>query len=122
MTAVAALEATLERIARLNEDYRPYARLDNDGAMRAAAASDAAWREGRWLGLLHRMLVAIKDNIDTAGVRTSCGSALFTDRVPTADAPVVERLRRRRHRGRQGGLDGTMLRCALHGHDRGSGA
>jgi aspartyl-tRNA(Asn)/glutamyl-tRNA(Gln) amidotransferase subunit A len=94
MTAVAALQATLERIAGLNEIYRPYARLDTDGAMRAAAAADAARREGRWLGLLHGMLVAIKDNIDTAGVRTSCGSALFTDRVPAADAPVVERLRR----------------------------
>ena len=94
MTAVAALQATLDRIARLNEDYRPYARLDGDGAMRAAAAADAARREGRWLGLLHGMLVAVKDNIDPAGVRTSCGSALFADRVPAADAPVVERLRR----------------------------
>ncbi len=94
MTAVAALQATLDRIAIFSEDYRPYARLDRDGAMRAAAAADAARREGRWLGLLHGMLVAVKDNIDTAGVRTSCGSALFTDRVPAADAPVVERLRR----------------------------
>jgi aspartyl-tRNA(Asn)/glutamyl-tRNA(Gln) amidotransferase subunit A len=94
MTAVAALQATLDRIAIFSEDYRPYARLDSDGAMRAAAAADAARREGRWLGLLHGMLVAVKDNIDTAGVRTSCGSALFSDRVPAADAPVVERLRR----------------------------
>jgi aspartyl-tRNA(Asn)/glutamyl-tRNA(Gln) amidotransferase subunit A len=94
MTAADALQATLDRIARVNEDYRAYATLDLDGALRAAAAADTARREGRWLGLLHGMLVAVKDNIDTAGVRTSCGSALFADRVPAADAPVVERLRR----------------------------
>jgi len=94
MTATAALQATLDRIDALNEDYRAYATLDRHGAERAAAAVDAARREGRWLGLLHGMLVAVKDNIDTAGVRTACGSALFADRVPAADAPVVERLRR----------------------------
>jgi aspartyl-tRNA(Asn)/glutamyl-tRNA(Gln) amidotransferase subunit A len=94
MTAVAALQATLGRIAGLNDEYRAYARLDPNGAMRAATAADTARREGRWLGLLHGMLVAVKDSIDTAGVRTSCGSALFTDRVPAADAPVIERLRR----------------------------
>ena len=94
MTAAAALQATLDRIARLNEDYRAYVTLDHDGALRAAAAADTARREGRWLGLLHGMLVAVKDNIDAAGVRTACGSALFADRVPMTDAPVVERLRR----------------------------
>jgi aspartyl-tRNA(Asn)/glutamyl-tRNA(Gln) amidotransferase subunit A len=94
MTAVAALQAVLDRIAAFNDDYRAYATLDRDGALRAATAADTARREGRWLGLLHGMLVAVKDNIDAAGVRTACGSALFADRVPVADAPVVERLRR----------------------------
>jgi aspartyl-tRNA(Asn)/glutamyl-tRNA(Gln) amidotransferase subunit A len=94
MTAAAALQATLDRIARFNEGCRAYATLDRDGALRAATAADTARREGRWLGLLHGLLVAVKDNIDTAGVRTACGSALFADRVPVADAPVVERLRR----------------------------
>ncbi len=94
MTAAAALQATLDRIARVNDDYRAYATVDRNGALRAAAAVDTARQEGRWLGLLRGMLVAVKDNIDTAGVRTSCGSALFADRIPAADAPVVERLRR----------------------------
>ncbi len=93
MTAAAALERALDRIAASNEQFHAFATLDREGAAAAAAAADAARRDGRWLGLLHGMLIGVKDNIDTAGVRTACGSALFADRVPNADAPVVERLR-----------------------------
>lgn len=62
-------------------------------ARAAAATADAAAAEGRSLGLLHGMAIAVKDNIDTAGIRTACGSALFADHVPEADAPVVTRLK-----------------------------
>jgi aspartyl-tRNA(Asn)/glutamyl-tRNA(Gln) amidotransferase subunit A len=43
-------------------------------------------------GPLAGVRVGLKDNIDTAGVRTSCGSAFFADRVPDTDAVVVTRL------------------------------
>jgi aspartyl-tRNA(Asn)/glutamyl-tRNA(Gln) amidotransferase subunit A len=43
-------------------------------------------------GPLAGVRVGLKDNIDTAGVRTTCGSAYFADRVPDADAEVVSRL------------------------------
>jgi aspartyl-tRNA(Asn)/glutamyl-tRNA(Gln) amidotransferase subunit A len=43
-------------------------------------------------GPLAGVRVGVKDNIDTAGVRTTCGSAFFADRVPDADAVVVTRL------------------------------
>ena len=43
-------------------------------------------------GPLAGVRVGLKDNIDTAGVRTTCGSAFFADRVPEADAVVVTRL------------------------------
>ena len=39
------------------------------------------------------MTLAVKDNIDTAGIRTACGSRLFANHVPNSDAPVVARLR-----------------------------
>ncbi|MEU2350111.1 amidase [Modestobacter sp. NPDC049651] len=44
-------------------------------------------------GPLAGVRVGVKDNIDTAGVRTTCGSLFFCDRVPDADAEVVARLR-----------------------------
>jgi aspartyl-tRNA(Asn)/glutamyl-tRNA(Gln) amidotransferase subunit A len=43
-------------------------------------------------GPLAGVRVGLKDNIDTAGVRTTCGSAFFAERVPDADAVVVTRL------------------------------
>jgi aspartyl-tRNA(Asn)/glutamyl-tRNA(Gln) amidotransferase subunit A len=42
---------------------------------------------------LHGIPIGLKDLIDTAGVRTTAASALFKDRVPREDAPVVQRLR-----------------------------
>jgi len=93
-TASERVEALLMRIDDLNPDFRAFATVDLAGARSQAAAVDAAALEGRWLGLLHGMTIAVKDNIDTAGIRTAAGSRLFADRVPNADAPVVERLHR----------------------------
>ncbi len=93
MTATARLDAALQRIAALNDRFRAFATIDEDGARRAARAADAAAQDGGWRGLLQGMLVGVKDSIDTAGMRTACGSVLFADRVPNADAPVVQRLR-----------------------------
>jgi aspartyl-tRNA(Asn)/glutamyl-tRNA(Gln) amidotransferase subunit A len=59
-----------------------------------AEAADAATRDGRWLGLLHGATIAVKDNIDTAGTKTTMASQFFKDNVPNADAPVVTRMRK----------------------------
>ena len=59
-----------------------------------ATAADKAANEGRWLGLLHGAAIAIKDNIDTAGTKTTMGSPFFKENVPNADAPVVARMRK----------------------------
>ena len=50
-------------------------------------------RRGKWRGPLHGIPIALKDNIDTAGVRTTAASELFKDRVPSEDAEVVRRLK-----------------------------
>ena len=92
--ATARIEAQLDRIAALNPSFRAFTTIDEARGRRRAREVDAAEADGRWLGLLHGMTIAVKDNIDTAGIRTACGSLLFADRIPNADAPVVERLRR----------------------------
>ncbi|MEM7254104.1 MAG: amidase [Pseudomonadota bacterium] len=63
-------------------------------AMSQARAIDGSLGMGRAQGLLAGTTMLIKDNIDTAGIRTTYGSAFFSDHVPNQDAPVIERLRR----------------------------
>ena len=53
---------------------------------------DAEQRAGRLRGPLHGIPIALKDNIDTAGLRTTAASAVFDDRVPAEDAEVARRL------------------------------
>src|SRR5438128_4352447 len=54
---------------------------------------DAEQRRGNWRGPLHGIPIALKDNMDTAGVRTTAASELFKDRVPSEDAEVARRLK-----------------------------
>ncbi|MGE0766556.1 MAG: amidase [Hyphomicrobiaceae bacterium] len=64
------------------------------GALHDAEEADRATRDGRWLGLLHGATIAVKDNIDTAGTKTTMASKWFADNVPNRDAPVVARMRK----------------------------
>ncbi len=61
--------------------------------MAEARTAEAEIARGHWRGPLHGIPIALKDNVDTAGVRTTAASAVFRDRVPTEDAEVVLRLR-----------------------------
>jgi aspartyl-tRNA(Asn)/glutamyl-tRNA(Gln) amidotransferase subunit A len=83
-------QAYLERIDLLDDTLRAFITVDAEGALRAARAAD----DSNATGLLHGVPVAIKDNIATAGVRTTGGSRVLSDWVPTADAPVVAYLKR----------------------------
>ena len=62
-------------------------------ALTQAAKLDAEAKTGKFRGPLHGVPLALKDNIDTAGTRTTGGSAVFDDRVPAEDAFVVRRLK-----------------------------
>jgi aspartyl-tRNA(Asn)/glutamyl-tRNA(Gln) amidotransferase subunit A len=89
----ARLDKYLARIAALNPRFRAFSTIDTEGARARAAEIDAASRDGRWLGLLHGVTLAIKDNIDVAGLPAASGSRLFAGRIAPSDAPVVARLR-----------------------------
>ena len=62
-------------------------------ALAEARSAEAQIAQGDWKGPLHGIPIAVKDLLDTAGIRTTAGSALFKDRVPAEDAEVVRRLR-----------------------------
>ena len=80
------------RIERLDSIYNAFTTLDLETAADRARRSEKAWRRGEELPLLG-VPVAIKDIIDTEGLRTTYGSAIFSDNVPTTDATVVAKLK-----------------------------
>lgn len=93
MSAVELTEATLARIAMFDAKLAAFITVMKSQALAQARQLDAEQKAGRLRGPLHGVPVAIKDIIDTAGTRTTGGSALFEDRVPEEDATVVARLR-----------------------------
>ena len=93
LTSVELTRAYLARIERLNGRVNAYITVTGEQALAQARALDAQMAAGRSRGALHGIPIALKDNIDTAGVRTTAASAVYADRVPTADAPVVQKLR-----------------------------
>ncbi len=86
--------ACLDRVERLNPVLNAFITVTHETAMVQARAAEDEIQRGQWRGPLHGIPIGLKDLIDTAGVRTTCGSALFADRVPTEDAEVVQRLKR----------------------------
>ncbi len=93
---VSPVELVRESLQRIEADreLNAYITVLGDRAMKAARASERDLMRGNVRGPLHGLPVALKDNIDTAGIRTTGGSRVFADRVPTRDAPVWRRLRR----------------------------
>src|SRR5262249_14932997 len=83
----------LKRIETYNSALNAFITVTVDQAMETARAMEAEQMRGKWRGPLHGVPIALKDNIDTAGVRTTAASALFKDRIPSEDAEVVRRLK-----------------------------
>jgi aspartyl-tRNA(Asn)/glutamyl-tRNA(Gln) amidotransferase subunit A len=81
----------LDRIERLNPKLNCYITVCQDQAIEQAEGLDQLLAAGVDLGPLHGIPVAIKDNIATAGVRTTGGSRILKEWVPQTDASVVAR-------------------------------
>jgi aspartyl-tRNA(Asn)/glutamyl-tRNA(Gln) amidotransferase subunit A len=85
--------ACIERSRTYNPKINAYITLMQEEALTQAAQLDAEAKTDKFRGPLHGVPLALKDNIDTAGTRTTGGSAVFDDRVPAEDAFVVRRLK-----------------------------
>lgn len=84
----------LARIDQLNPTINAFITVLHERALAEARAAEAEITTGKWRGPLHGIPIGLKDLVDTAGIKTTCASALFADRVPTEDAYVVQRLKR----------------------------
>src|SRR3979490_893298 len=94
LSAREALAAHLKQIERVNPKVNAIVTLVPEMAAAAAAKADEMQAHNEPLGPLHGLPVAHKDLIETRGIRTTFGSPLFKDHIPTEDNIVVDRMRR----------------------------
>jgi len=93
VSSVELTRACLARSEKLQPVLNAYITITGDQALEQARSLDLELARGKWRGPLHGVPIALKDNIDTAGVRTTGASELFEHRVPTEDAEVARRLK-----------------------------
>jgi aspartyl-tRNA(Asn)/glutamyl-tRNA(Gln) amidotransferase subunit A len=94
VSSVESTEALIRRIEAKNAEYRAFLTCTFDLALEQAREADDRTARNIRRGPLDGVPVALKDAYDTRNIRTTVGSGLFKDRVPTADSAVWERLRR----------------------------
>src|ERR1700724_779231 len=94
LSAREALAAHLKQIESVNPKANAIVTLVAEMAANAAAKADEMQAHKESLGPLHGLPVAHKDLLETRGIRTTFGSLLYKDYIPTEDDIVVERMRR----------------------------
>lgn len=92
ISAAELTRACRQQIDRLDGTLNAFIAL-NEHTEKDASAADAEISHGNARGPLHGIPIAIKDNVDVAGMPTTAASRVFADRVPKEDAPVVSKLR-----------------------------
>ena len=93
VSPVEAVEAYLDRIDELNPRLHAYLTVCRDEATAAARDAERALARGESRGPLHGVPFAVKDQLNTAGIRTTSGTPIFNDFVPDHDATVVAKLK-----------------------------
>jgi amidase len=94
-SCVEVMNAYLDHIGRLNPQVNAIVSLqDRDELVRQAKARDDQLARGEYCGWMHGFPHAVKDMVATKGIRTTQGSRIFKDFVPTADTIMVDRLKR----------------------------
>ena len=107
VSPVEVVRAHLDRIAALDSKLRAFITVCADSALESARAAEADLMAGRVVGRLHGVPWAPKDLYSTRGVRTTGGSKILADSVPSEDSTVVARLARA----------GTILLGKLNMHE-----
>src|SRR6185369_10061919 len=93
LSAREAMAEHLKQIERVNPKVNAIVTLVAEMAIADAAKADEMQARGEKLGPLHGLPVAHKDLLETRGIRTTYGSPLFKDNIPTEDDLVVARMK-----------------------------
>jgi aspartyl-tRNA(Asn)/glutamyl-tRNA(Gln) amidotransferase subunit A len=93
LSPVEATRIILDRIEKFNPGLNAYITVTRELALKSAKEAESEIQQKKWRGPLHGVPIAVKDLFDTAGIRTTAGSAVFKDRVPEQDAEVILKLK-----------------------------
>jgi amidase len=94
VSAAEVMTAFLAQIKRVNPQVNAICTfIGEEAALRAAREADERLAKGHAPGALHGLPIGVKDLVATAGIRTTQGSPIYKDFVPTADALMVERMK-----------------------------
>ena len=93
LSPVELVQLCLKRIERYNPVLRAYITVCGEAALAAARQAELEIGRGDYRGPLHGIPFGVKDQLCTAGIRTTLGSRIFADHVPDFDATVITRLR-----------------------------
>ena len=93
VTPLEAVDAYLSRIEQVDSQLNAYITVCAEAARQEARQAGAEIARGQYLGPLHGVPVAVKDQIHTQGILTSDASKIRADFIPESDATVVTRLR-----------------------------
>ena len=93
LSPVELLRACLDRVEATDDRLHSFVTMMTDEAMEQARTAEAEMLQGNYRGHLHGIPFALKDLYDTAGTRTTSGSYVDLERVPTVDATTTARLK-----------------------------
>jgi amidase len=94
LSAREVMAAHIGQIERVNPKVNAIITFLPERGLAGAVAADEKLARGDAVGPLHGLPIAYKDLVDTKGIRTTRGSPIFKNHVPTEDALIVERLQR----------------------------
>jgi len=92
--AVEVVQAFFKRIEQVEDKVKAFITLTPEQALEQARAVDETRREGRDPGCLAGIPIALKDNLCTEGLTTTCGSRILAHWQPPLEATAVSRLRK----------------------------
>lgn len=94
LSAVEAMKAYLAQIDKVEEDVRSFVTIDREGALKRAEEAQKKIDEGTLSGPLAGVPAAVKDNMCTSNMRTTCSSRMLNDFKPAFTAEAVKNLER----------------------------
>ena len=92
ITAEEYILSIIERIRRVEDEIHAFVTILEEEAKRRAREIDKKIRMGEEVGRLAGVAIAIKDNICTKGIRTTCSSKMLENFIPPYNATVIERI------------------------------